>query len=99
MQGQREVRRHSDEMVNLMRQGGGHVYDGVSASGDASNRLIAGGDVAAIDTSLFPDFANVIAPLQPDTGTNNSHYVVDGQRLRRALHVGSELPDVQHRTS
>ena len=28
----------SDEMVTLMRQGGGTVYDGVSASGDASNR-------------------------------------------------------------
>jgi putative spermidine/putrescine transport system substrate-binding protein len=28
---------------------------------------------------LFPDFANVIAPLQPETGTDNSHYVVDGQ--------------------
>ena len=37
----------SDDMVNLMRQGGGTLYDGVSASGDASNRLIAGGDVAA----------------------------------------------------
>jgi putative spermidine/putrescine transport system substrate-binding protein len=68
----------SDEMVTLMRQGGGSVYDGVSASGNASNRLIAGGDVAAIDPSLFPDFANVISPLQPETGTNNSHYVVDG---------------------
>ena len=33
----------SDEMVTLMRQGGGSVYDGVSASGDATNRLIAGG--------------------------------------------------------
>lgn len=68
----------SDEMVTLMRQGGGSVYDGVSASGDASNRLIAGGDVGAIDTALFPEFANVIAPLHPDGGTNNSHYVVDG---------------------
>jgi len=68
----------SDEMVTLMRQGGGAVYDGVSASGDASNRLIAGGDVGAIDTSLFPEFANVIAPLNPDGGTNNAHYVVDG---------------------
>ena len=68
----------SDEMVTLMRQGGGTVYDGVSASGDASNRLIAGGDVGAIDTSLFPEFANVIAPLNPDGGTNNAHYVVDG---------------------
>ena len=43
----------SDDMVNLMRQGGGTLYDGVSASGDASNRLIAGTDVAAIDTSMF----------------------------------------------
>ena len=39
----------SDEMVTLMRQGGGSVYDGLSASGNASNRLIAGGDVGAID--------------------------------------------------
>ncbi len=68
----------SDEMVTLMRQGGGTVYDGVSASGDASNRLIAGGDVGAIDTSLFPQFANVIGPLNPDGGKNNAHYVVDG---------------------
>jgi putative spermidine/putrescine transport system substrate-binding protein len=68
----------SDEMVTLMRQGGGSVYDGVSASGDSSNRLIAGGDVGAIDPDLFPDFANVIEPLNPDGGTNNAHYVVDG---------------------
>ena len=68
----------SDEMVTLMRQGGGTEYDGVSASGDASNRLIAGGDVGAIDTSLFPEFANVIGPLNPDGGTNNAHYVVNG---------------------
>jgi putative spermidine/putrescine transport system substrate-binding protein len=68
----------SDEMVTLMRQGGGTVYDGVSASGDASNRLIAGGDVGAIDPALFPEFANVIGPLNPDGGTNNEHYVVDG---------------------
>ena len=67
----------SDEMVTLMRQGGGTVYDGVSASGDASNRLIAGGDVGAIDTSLFPQFTNVVGPLNPDGGTNNAHYVVD----------------------
>jgi putative spermidine/putrescine transport system substrate-binding protein len=66
----------SDEMVALMRQGS--TYDGVSASGDATNRLIAGGNVSAIDPKLFPDFANVIAPLQPVGGTNNSHYVVNG---------------------
>ena len=68
----------SDEMVTLMRQGGGSQYDGVSASGDASNRLIAGGDVGAVDPTLFPSLSDVIAPLSPTTGTNNSHYVVDG---------------------
>jgi putative spermidine/putrescine transport system substrate-binding protein len=68
----------SDEMVTLMRQGGGEVYDGVSASGNASNRLIEAGDVGAVDPALFPDLENVIAPLHPETGTNNSHYVVDG---------------------
>ena len=35
----------SDEMVTLMRSGGGGQYDMVSASGDASLRLIYGGDV------------------------------------------------------
>jgi putative spermidine/putrescine transport system substrate-binding protein len=69
----------SDEMVQLMRQGGGAEYDGVSASGDASNRLIAGGDVGAVDPSLFPEMANVIAPVNPDGGTNIDHYVVDGK--------------------
>ena len=68
----------SDEMVTLMRQGGGSVYDGVSASGDASNRLIVGQDVGAVDPALFPEFANVIGPLNPDGGTNASHYIVDG---------------------
>jgi putative spermidine/putrescine transport system substrate-binding protein len=68
----------SDEMVQLMKQGGGSEYDGVSASGDASNRLIAGGDVGAVDPSLFPEMQNVIAPINPDGGTNVDHYVVDG---------------------
>src|SRR4029453_8537379 len=59
----------SDEMFNLMTQQAGS-FDGVSASGDSSNRLIASDAVAAVDPSLFPDFADVIAPLQPETGTN-----------------------------
>lgn len=68
----------SDEMVTLMRQGDGSVYDGVSASGNASNRLIQGQDVGAVDPALFPDLENVIGPLHPETGTNNAHYIVDG---------------------
>ena len=46
----------SDEMVTLMRTG---RYDGVSASGDASLRLIAGGDVAPVNTELIPNYADV----------------------------------------
>ena len=38
----------SDEMVTLMRTG---QYDGVSASGDASLRLIAAGDVAPVNAT------------------------------------------------
>ena len=63
----------SDEMVNLMRQQGGTLYDGVSASGDATNRLIANGDVAAIDVNSFPDYADVMPSLQAP-----AHNTVDG---------------------
>ena len=49
----------------------------MSASGDASNRLIAG-DVGAVDPALFPEMENVIAPLNPDGGTDTRHYIVDG---------------------
>ena len=34
-------------------------YDGVSASGDATLRLIAGGDVAPVNTDLIPNYADV----------------------------------------
>ena len=61
----------SSEMVQLMKTG---QYDGVSASGDATLRLIAGGDVAAIDTSLIPNYANVFEGLK-----GQSHNTVDGK--------------------
>ncbi|MEX2011694.1 MAG: ABC transporter substrate-binding protein [Chloroflexota bacterium] len=60
----------SDEMVTLMKTGG---YDGVSASGDASNRLIAAGDVAAVNLALIPNYANVFEGLK-----NKPHNTVDG---------------------
>ncbi|HEY3208230.1 MAG TPA: extracellular solute-binding protein [Actinomycetota bacterium] len=69
----------SDEMVNLMRQQGGSLYDGVSASGDATNRLIASGDVAAVDVeALFPEYANVMESLQspPHNTVDGLHYGV-----------------------
>jgi putative spermidine/putrescine transport system substrate-binding protein len=68
----------SDDMVNFMRQQGGTLFDGVSASGDATLRLIAGGDVAAIDVSTFPGYENVMPSLQaPAHNTvNGVHYGV-----------------------
>jgi putative spermidine/putrescine transport system substrate-binding protein len=51
----------SDEMVTLMRTGD---YDGVSASGDATLRLIAGGDVAPVNTKLIPNYADVFPALK-----------------------------------
>src|SRR6478609_8857401 len=46
----------SDEAVNLMKGG---QYDVVSASGDATLRLIASGNVAPVNTSLVPNYADV----------------------------------------
>lgn len=64
----------SDQMVTDMRVSGGTAYDGVSASGDASLRLIANGDVAAIDPAAIPGFADIAGFLQ-----DAPHYVVDGK--------------------
>ena len=54
----------SDEMVTLMRQGGGSQYDMVSASGDAALRLIYGKDVQPVNVKLIPDWKNFIPALK-----------------------------------
>ena len=59
----------SDEMVTLMRTG---QYDGVSASGDASLRLIAAGDVAPVNLDLIENYENVFEGLK-----NQPHNTVD----------------------
>ena len=46
----------SDEMVSLMKTGG---YDGVSASGDATLRLIYGGQVAPVNTALVANYKTI----------------------------------------
>jgi putative spermidine/putrescine transport system substrate-binding protein len=51
----------SDEMVQLIKTG---EYDGVSASGDASLRLIAAGDVSPVNTDLIPNYADVYPGLK-----------------------------------
>ena len=51
----------SDQMVTLLRTG---RYDGASVSGDATLRLVAGGDVAPVNTDLIPNYADVVDGLK-----------------------------------
>ena len=60
----------SDEMVALMNEGG---FDLVTASGDASLRLIAGKRVQEINTKLIPSWSTVDKRLQ-----NAPWHTVDG---------------------
>jgi putative spermidine/putrescine transport system substrate-binding protein len=71
----------SDEMVTLMRQGGGSQYDMVSASGDASLRLIYGKDVQPVNPALIPDFKNFIPALKspPHNTVGGKHYGISLQ--------------------
>lgn len=61
----------SDEMVSLMTQG---TYDLVTASGDASLRLVAGKRVQPVDLAKIPSYANVDERLK-----NAPWYNVDGK--------------------
>jgi putative spermidine/putrescine transport system substrate-binding protein len=63
----------SDEMVTLMKTG---QYDGVSASGDATLRLIYGGEVAPVNTGLVPNYATVAEFLKdrPWNSVNDTMY-------------------------
>ena len=67
----------SDEMYTLMSNGHG-LYDGVSASGDASNRLIDRAEVAPVDPAMFPDYKDLTPFLQspPFNTVNDFHYGV-----------------------
>ncbi len=51
----------SANMVQLMKTG---EYDGVSASGDATLRLIAGGDVSPVNFDLIPNYKDVFEGLK-----------------------------------
>ncbi len=73
----------SDEMVTLMRQGGGNQYDMVSASGDASLRLIRGGNVQQMNVELVPEWSNFIPQLK-----SPSHNTVEGKHYGISLQWG-----------
>ena len=68
----------SDEMVALMNEGG---FDLVTASGDASMRLIAGRRIQPINVSLVPSYSKIDARLQkaPWHFVNGQHYGVPYQ--------------------
>lgn len=68
----------SDEMVALMNEGG---FDLVTASGDASNRLIAAGKVQEINVELIPSWDTVDERLKeaPWHFVDGKHYGVPYQ--------------------
>ena len=79
----------SDEAVNLMKTGD---YDVVSASGDATLRLIAGGDVAPVNTDLLPNYADISQlPEGPALELRRRPDV------RHAARLGRQPADLQHR--
>jgi putative spermidine/putrescine transport system substrate-binding protein len=60
-------------MVQLMRTG---QYDGVSASGNASARLVDGGDVAPVNVNLVPNYKTIFSDLKNQSYNtfNGVHY-------------------------
>jgi putative spermidine/putrescine transport system substrate-binding protein len=60
----------SDEMVTLMKSG---KYDGVSASGDATLRLISAREVSPVNTGLVPNYKDIYDALK-----NKPHNTVEG---------------------
>jgi putative spermidine/putrescine transport system substrate-binding protein len=71
----------SDEMVTLMRQGGGGEYDMVSASGDASLRLIYGGDIQPVNVRLVKPWKDFFPVFKspPNNTVKGVHYGISLQ--------------------
>ncbi len=79
----------SNNGVSLMQSG---AYDGISASGDATIRLIKGGTVAPVNTALFKNYANVFAGLKdlPHNTTDGVSYGVPHGRGPNLLAYNTE---------
>jgi putative spermidine/putrescine transport system substrate-binding protein len=78
---QAKYARSSDEMLTLMRSGGGGQYDMVSASGDVSLRLIHDGDVAEVNVGLVPAWKQFFKAFQspPNNTVKGKHYGISLQ--------------------
>jgi putative spermidine/putrescine transport system substrate-binding protein len=66
----------SDEAYQLFTSGSGAQFDVISASGDASLRLVAGGNVQPVNTDLVPNYADIFPSLKdkPWNTVNGVHY-------------------------
>ena len=71
----------SDEMVSLMKDGGGGQYDMVSSSGDADLRILYAGDAHPVNMALIPAAKDFFPAFQaPSFNTiNGVHYGVSLQ--------------------
>jgi putative spermidine/putrescine transport system substrate-binding protein len=71
----------SDEMVALMKNGGGGQYDMVSSSGDADLRILYAGDAHPVNINLIPSWKDFFPAFQsPAFNTiNGVHYGVSLQ--------------------
>jgi putative spermidine/putrescine transport system substrate-binding protein len=80
----------SDEMVTLMKTGD---YDVVSASGDASLRLIYGGTVAPVNTDLVPNYKDIFPglKLQPWNSVNGVAYGIPHGRGANLLMYRTDI--------
>ena len=89
LQGQRQGRRH------LRRNGradGTGQYDGVSASGNATARLVAAGEVDPVNVSLVPNYKTIFSDLkdQPYNTFEGVHYGIPHGRGANLLMWNSD---------
>src|SRR5690349_24246768 len=68
----------SDEMVSLMKNGGGGQYDMVSSSGDSDLRILYAGDAHPVNINLIPAWKDFFPAFQspPFNTINGVHYAV-----------------------
>ena len=80
----------SDEMVQLMRTG---QYDAVSASGDATLRLVEGGDVDPVNVDLVKNYPDIFPGLkdQPYNTVDGVHYGIPHGRGANLLSYNADV--------
>ncbi len=78
-----KVAASSDEMVTLLNAGG---YDLLTASGDATMRLIRGGTVQELNTALIPSYSTIDPRLQ-----NAPWHTVDGKHYGASWQWGPNV--------